>query len=98
MARLTKIDWVATFLICGLILLLIQSGSRGNTSIFDYYQLKASYKNLEQTNEHLDAEIKSLSQKINLLKNSPDYTKHVLKERYNYQPKSETVIYFSNQY
>ncbi|MDD9952615.1 MAG: septum formation initiator family protein [Zetaproteobacteria bacterium] len=91
-------DFVAITLVVSLIGVLLTASNRGKTGIVDYYRLKVSHQNLMQTNTNLQHEIEVLQKQIALLKSSPEYAKHVLKERYNVRAANERVIYFSNQY
>lgn len=69
---------------------------RGQNSIFDYFKLRKSQDILESTINKLTASNENLSEEIRKIKNSPDYARKVLRDKYHVTDPNEKIIFFAD--
>lgn len=69
---------------------------RGQSSIFDYFKLRKSQDILESTINKLTASNENLSEEIRKIKNSPDYARKVLRDKYHVTDPNEKIIFFAD--
>ena len=90
---LYRLTFIVVTLLSGVC--LYNSLKNGNT-IAHYYELKESEKLLEETIKTLESDVVDLETKLTRIKNSPEYAKKFLKDKYNITEKGETFVYYKD--
>ena len=84
-----------SFMLVGCGALILNLGIwRGDSSIEDYMELHKSQGVLEDTVQNLESENASLNQEIMKLKDSPNYAKKILRDKYHITEQDENIIFF----
>lgn len=76
--------------------LLIFGTIRGETSLRRWYELKTSRDILGAAVAGLEKDNHNLQREITRLKNSPDYARRVLRDKYHLTEKNEKIIFFAD--
>ena len=92
-AKEEKMDFVSFLLFLGSFILCTNFW-QGKTSLSDYFELKKSQKNLEETVTKLKFEIKDLEAELYKIKSSRDYARKILKDRYHLTSENERILFF----
>lgn len=69
---------------------------RGESSIFDFFKLRKSSDVLEATVEKLKSNNEELSNEIRRIRNSPEYARKVLRDKYHVTDANEKIIFFAD--
>lgn len=69
---------------------------RGENSILDYFKLRKSQDILESTIRKLKANNEGLSEEIRKIKNSPEYARKVLRDKYHITDPNENIMFFAD--
>lgn len=69
---------------------------RGESSLQTYVELQRSQEVLGKTVNKLEDENRSLSQEIYKLKNSKEYARRVLRDKYHVTDADESIVYFAD--
>jgi cell division protein FtsB len=90
------IDRGAGFLYCFATFVIVVGIFRGETSIARYFSLTKSKYILEETVANLKAENEHLSGEIHRIKESKDYARKILREKYHVTDDGEKIIYYAD--
>ena len=84
-------------LILGAIALLSMGILRGERSVKGYVDLRQSRDVLQSAVEALEIERNDLQLEISKLKNSPEYARKVLRDKYHLLEDSEDIVFFADE-
>jgi len=86
-----------TFFLVGLGLYsIILSTLRGGGELFDYINIQRSLSLLKQNISKLEKKAQNLEHEIFRIKNSREYAKKVLKDRYHLTDENESIMFFAD--
>lgn len=78
------------------ILTLTIASFRGQTNVFDYFDLKESSLVLKQALSDIEMDIDRLRLEIKRIKESPSYAHKVLRDKYHITEEGESIIFFAD--
>lgn len=84
-------------LILGATVLVLLIGSiRGDHTLLHYFKLQQSREILQKTVDSLEKENASLAAEIKRIKESPNYARKILREKYHVTDSNEKIIFFAD--
>ncbi len=81
---------------CLAVSVLLIGTLRGQNSLFDYFKLRKSRDVLETTVDKFKSGNEALSDEIRRIKNSPEYARKVLRDKYHVTETNEKIIFFAD--
>ncbi|MFW7382032.1 MAG: FtsB family cell division protein [Oligoflexus sp.] len=88
---------VPSGLILGATIIVLLLGSiRGDHTLLHYFKLQQSREILEKTVEDLENENESLDKEIRRIRESPNYARKILREKYHVVDSNEKIIFFAD--
>lgn len=81
---------------CLTLIVLLIGTLRGDGSILDFFKLKKSLALLEDSIDKIEHSNQELSEEIRKIKDSPDYARKVLRDKYHVTEANEKIIFFAD--
>lgn len=78
------------------IIVLLLGSVRGDHTLLHYFKLQQSREILEKTVRELEKENESLNQEISRIRESPNYARKILREKYHVVDSNEKIIFFAD--
>jgi cell division protein FtsB len=69
---------------------------RGESSIYNYFELRESREVLASTVAELEKENTGIAMEINKIKRSSSYARKVLRDKYHVTEKGERIVFFAD--
>lgn len=89
-----RFQTIARWVVVCVLWLIISSIAIGKAGIANFMQLMSERDVLEQNNMQLKVENQMLEETISLLRTSPEYQAHYLKQNFGYLEKDEYIYQF----
>lgn len=94
--KLQKQQFFAAILLVFGVMVLVTGMLRGGSSINSYWDLRGSRDLLQQTINNLEKQNDNLQLEITKIKQSSDYAKKVLRDKYHVTEADESIVFFAD--
>ncbi len=91
-----KQQFFAAILLVFGVVVLVTGMLRGGSSLRTYWELRASRDILQETINNLKNQSENLQLEITKIKQSSDYAKKVLRDKYHVTEPNESIVFFAD--